>query len=302
MIKKSLAVFALVLLLHILIRDVIKPDIEITQAPWQANQQIGQRYLYSTDTIDNIIVGSSLTYHLNFEGTKEQITNISFSGESAHKGIGLTIARGKLQGLYPKRIYIEINTLDNYAISTFDETIYNPFLFFPRKYVPALRDGKQPFPWIATLSEKYVTPHIIPHQYKMFKEYLKYEEATTIEEKKTDFVPNERLNIITLAKDVELTMEDKLTNNLTTLIENGCEPIFLEMPVADKHRNSAKYATIRDVIERNFPASDFIHIQYPSDSNFQTYDGLHLTSMDSPRYSAYLRSVMDSISCVKKNN
>lgn len=303
MIKKSLIVFVVVLLLHIIIRDVLKPEIEITQVPWQANQQIGQRYLYSSENIQNIIVGSSLTYHLNLRETKEPVTNLSFTGESAHKGIDLTVARGKLQNVYPKRIYIEINTLDNYEKSIFDETIYNPFLFYPRKYVSALRDGKQPLPWLATLSEKYVTPHIIPHRYELFEDYLKYEESTSTKEvEKVDFVPNERLNIVELANNKELFMEQKLLKNLNTLIENGCEPIFIEMPVADKHRKSAKYSSIRATLERNYPVSSYIYISYPSDSNFQTYDGLHLTAIDNPRYSAYLRSVMDSISCAKKNN
>lgn len=305
MIKKSFIVFAIALLLHIVIRDIAKPEIEITQMPWQANQQIGQRFLYSTDTIDNIFTGSSISFHLDFDGTIEEITNIAFTGESAQKGVNLVATKGKITGLYPKKIYIEMNTLgklSNMRASVFDDIIYNPFLFYPRQYVHSLRDGKQPLPWVATLAEKYVTPHIIPHQYKLFEDHLKYVE--TEEEKRAkievvkNFVPNKRFNKTTLSQEEKDEIEHKFTTNLNHLIEHGCTPFFVEAPVSDKYRNSQEYVTIREIIERNY--SQYMYIHYPSDSNFMTYDGLHLTQTDRPRYSAYLRSIMDSITCAER--
>lgn len=302
MIKRSLFIFATALLLHIIIRDVVKPDVEVTQMPWQANQQIGQRYLYSKDTIQNIFTGSSMSFHLDFNGTKESITNIALTGESAQKGIKLVATKGKITGIYPKRIYIEMNTLSNMNPSVFDDIIYNPFLFYPRQYVSALRDGKQPLPWIATLAEKHMTPYIIPHRYEFLEKHIRYETTEEEENEKLktiiNFVPNERFNKTTLSQNQRITIENELTKNLSQLIENGCTPYFVEMPASDKYRYSQEYTTIREIIEKNYPKYAYIH--YPSDSNFQTYDGLHLTATDSPRYSAYLRSVMDSITCAEK--
>lgn len=292
--------FALALILHIVIRDVAKPNIEITQAPWQANQQIGQRYLYSPENAENILVGSSLTFHLDLAGTKDSITNLSFSGESAYKGIDLAVAKGKTSGVYPKKIFIEINTLDHYSRSTFDKIIYNPFLLYPRKFIPALRDGKQPLAWVATILQKHILHYFIPNRYTLFESYLKYEpNDREREEAKKAFVPNERLNISKLSPQAKLGIENKLVKDINLLIENGCEPIFFEMPVSDKHRLTKKYETIRAIIERNYPAKRYSYIGYSLDSNYQTYDGLHLSASDNPRYSAYLRASIDSISCLQ---
>lgn len=300
MIKKSLLIFAFALLLHIIIRDFVRPDIEITQVPWQANQQIGQRFLYSTQNIEDLVVGSSMSFHLDFSGTRDSITNISFTGESAHKGLQLILERGKMCGIYPQRVYIEMNTLSTYKQSVFDDIIYNPFLKLPRKYIPSLRDGKQPLPWVATIMEKNITPLIIPNKLSLLENYLMWTSNENEQDNKTakgDIVPNERLKDSDIPMEDELNIEKMLVNNINKLIEKGCEPIFYELPIREQYKASKRHKTLRAIIERNYPATEYSYIGYPIDSNFQTHDGFHLTAKDSPRYSSYLRSMIDSLSC-----
>lgn len=301
MIKKSFIAFAIILLLHIVVRDVLKPNVEITQVPWQANQQIGQRYLYDPNNSNNVVVGSSMSFHLDFAGTTDSIINLALTGESPHRGLELVIARGKMWGNYPKNIFIEVNTLDNYGTSIFNETIYNPFLIYPRKYIPSLRDGKQPLPWMATIAEKSIIPYIIPNKLTAFENYLRIDTPLENKSTKEDFAPNEIMKAIDLSEKQKSEMEKHFTSLVNTLLAKRCNITFYETPVNEKNRTSKKYAAIREMIERNYPADQYPYIRNPLKLNFQTYDGIHISAKDNPKYSAYLRAAIDSLSCKTQN-
>lgn len=302
MIKKSFIFFFIFLVLHIVVRDVLLPDVTLGQAPWQMNQFRAQEYLYSTEDIENVLTGSSISFHFDTSMAQDSIYNAAFTGESSHKGVSMIGARGKLFGLYPQVVLVELNTLDNYAKSTFEETLYNPFLFYPRKYIPSLRDGRQPLVFFAVLLEKYVTPHVIPHRYTLLEDILSPDRKEDVMDKEQKEVPvaHERLKALDISPKDKKNIEQRLNSELSALIENGCIPIFFETSVGENQRLSPKYQSLRDIVKNNYPPSDFLFVENPIDSAFQTYDGYHLTGQDNKRYARYLFSKVDSLIASRK--
>lgn len=304
MIKKTLIFFLIIFIVNILVRDVYKPNIYISQSMWQQNQISAQDYIYTdTDSIENIIVGSSMAMSGrlimdSLDGYK--FRNLAFPAEDSKEGLRLIIDKGT----FPKRVFIEINVILRNDDTGFYDILYNPILYPVRKEIPAFRDGKQPIPLLTTLVHKYITENIIPKRIEISK---------VVEEnkKKTANIGSPSLssqyNIIKyplrtkhLLSWDELTAFSQFKNYIKVLEENGVEIIFFEMPYNGAYCPSEKIPAYRQIMTESFPSDRYIYIPNPKCGTFSTSDGVHLEGEEAMRYTHYFKTQVDSLYKIRK--
>jgi hypothetical protein len=79
-----------------------------------------------------------------------------------------------------------------------------------------------------------------------------------------------------------------------TFRRKGVNVIFFETPVDTRIQNHPLTCLIRQQLRNRFPASQYPTIGVPVDK-YQTNDGVHLTSAENSRYTAYLRQQLDHL-------
>ncbi|MFN8294735.1 MAG: hypothetical protein U0T69_01000 [Chitinophagales bacterium] len=250
---------------------------QISQHQWQDNIIKAQNFIYATEkkAPENIIVGSSLSCRL-VQDSLQDFFNLSFSGQSVFDGLRILKARKNL----PKHLFIEMNVILKEEDKNFTGAILNPFLYSLKKYIPVLRDGKQPMA-IAGL---------------VLSEIIK--ETDNPDVQKVTSINQEALFLKTLnvqKKDYLNTPDKKLSETIFRQLkaytdyfqEKGVTIIFFEMPVHPSLCNLPKALVIREKFYINFPQNKYHYISMPDCSVYHTTDGIHLTQEETLVYTSY---------------
>ncbi len=286
MIKKALIGSLILLFTYALVRDVYKPNITIPQAQWQDNQIAAQSYLYNnTDNIENIIVGSSMAFWIHTDSLNN-FYNLAFGGESPKEGLNVI----KRKGVYPKRVFIEINLIVRENETDFYDILYNPIMYPLRKKTTIFRDGKQPLTLATALLESRVLRPIIPSNIPFFNikrkeavKTIKIDEPINNKKRSSHFSDNNN-QVIELLKEY-----------IDDLKEHGTEVIFFEMPSESIDCNSKKEPQYRTTAKTLFPPEEYIYIPNPECGSYKTSDGIHLRGDEALRYTRYFRRQVDSL-------
>jgi len=285
MIKKAIYVFLALFLINILVRDVFKPNIILSQAQWQDNQIKAQSYLYSDSVrFDNIIVGSSMAKSLIADSLNDlSFCNLYFAGESPKEGLDLILKKG----IFPQRVFIEVNRILKIDDSGFFDILYNPVLYPLREEVPVLRDGKQPLPLLTTLVETNITTKLIPERFSFFSN------------------EHSRKNNFVLGADPDSAMAEQnekqlkaigvLEEYIRLLEEQKVTIIFFEMPSDIVNCKSDEIPDYRKVINRLYSPDKYLYMPNPECGLFKTNDGMHLIGDDIIRYTHYFKTQADSL-------
>ncbi len=139
MIKKSILTFLILFVIYSVVVTT-KPSIGASQHQWQRNVIKAQKFLFNeTDTIKNVIVGSSLSSRLVVDNLPG-FYNLSFDGLCIYDG--LKIIRNKKA--LPQNVFIETNVLLRDESKDFTDALFSPILYFLTKHLIALRADKQP--------------------------------------------------------------------------------------------------------------------------------------------------------------
>lgn len=297
MIKKTLILTCILLAAHIIHRDYFKPDSRISMGQWQDNQIIAQEYLYSnTPPTNNIIVGSSVSKWI-YTDSLDNFTNLAFSGESAFEGLEL-ISHRKEQ---PKNVFIELNLiLKNNP--NFNKTLYNPFFYEIRKYIPALRDGRQPLSTLKELLLKYgIKYNIPPHQFQSFP-LFDTTKTPNIEQIKEGLRIEKReqyANMPRATNEEEQIAVTRLKNHINILESKGVNIILFEVPTGEAYCSSARSTGLREIILKEFPMSKYTYFPFIECGEYKTSDELHLTPKEALRYTLHFR---DQYNRLKESN
>lgn len=298
MIKKTLIFFIIFLIIHILIRDVYKPDILLSQAQWQGNQVMAQDYLYSDkyNGIENIIVGSSMASRLIMDSLNYlNFYNLAFGGGSPNEGFSVI----KSKGIFPKRIFVEINLMNKVKNNDFYDVLYNPVLYPLRKEIPAFRDGKQPLPLAIGLFDAYILTPVLPHRFSFFDRFKK-EEGN--EEKKINLAENEDTkDVIEAAFDTSMAAFAETQEYIADFEKNGTEIIFFEMPTDKTNCKEEGIPQYRILTEKNYPPNKYHYIPTPPCGSYTTSDGIHLGGGEIERYTHYFITQIDSLIRPERN-
>lgn len=271
MIKKSLFTFGIIFGIWSIILET--KNISVTQHLWQENLAAAEIFLFDTNKVDNIIVGSSLARRLPTKNLPD-FQNLSLSGQGVFDGLSLIKSKEKI----PNRIFIEINVLARRENTEFLDNIASP-LNSLKESIPALRADKQPLPSAIDFIHSKVTNKEISTKDRkvdgaVFKKLLERQE-------KSYSKPNDNK---LMEKQVSL-----LKKYINYFESKGANVIFFELPVNPKLVNLSRANQNRNRIIVEFPDHDFIKLP-PNTNLYTTVDGVHLTEEEAHMYMNYFKS------------
>lgn len=276
MIGKALLLFLALVILYCISIQVIMPSIQVSQHQWQTNSIKAQNFLYTADTCTNVVVGSSLSARLNVS----ELCNLSFVGLSAFDGLRMLESTNyKLS-----TIYIETNILFRDEDSDFTGQLTNPFLYYTKKYIPALRDGKQPLAIFAKTG--YETFRHIKNGNKKIATSV-----TTVDPVLFDKLLANQINLyatVPTSEEMNRSMS-KLQKFVEKFKKRGIRIVFFEMPVHEKLCDLPLSVQFRKSMRKAFPPAQYRYIPQPDCRAYHTTDGVHLTEQEAIRYVAYFR-------------
>ena len=298
MIKKALLSFFIIFITYtIIVTYVVNPHKFVSEHQWQDNQIKAQEYLYSnTDSIQNIIVGSSLADRL-VVGYLPDIYNLSMGGLGSFDGLQ-TITK---KGVYPKRVFIEMNKLDRKASTDFTTSLNNPVMTFLRKYFISIRDGKQPMGFIAIPYGEKITAYglylaqtvvhtiageIITREKKGLEEVDMVAKILPRLLEEESHIPN----TADLEKDAE-----NLKHYVDILEKNHVTVVFFEMPIQHQLCGLSKPEAIRKQFYKTFPRDKYQYIDMPDCNDYTTTDGLHLDKASAEKYTLLFKDAMNKL-------
>ena len=236
--------------------------------------------LNKSKSVENVIVGSSLSYRLFSKYFPSNYWNLSQGGGSFAQGVEIIKSSGK----FPKVILLEYNILERTI--TLGENLK------PGKFDVALKNSLK----INQTKNK-------PVDYMI---NLLYQSLNRKEPAETK--PNQKsMNVMMALQKEEFNKSlnlDRAKRNITFLKEsveffenNGVCVIFYEMPIACELSISTKSDDVRKIIFNNFPKNQYKYLPpYPCE-NYNTTDGVHLNQKSAKRLSTQMVEDIKSISC-----
>ena len=287
MIKKTIILAAFLLTAYFIFVAIVIPQRQVKQHQWQGNKINAQNFIFNdSDTIKSVIVGSSLSARIL---TKELsgFYNLSFAGQSIFDGLNILSKKETI----PKNVFIETNYLFRAEDPQFTASLFDSYPFYSQTYIPALRYGKEPLPMLISLLQ----------DWKDKKENNKVENKTTISQPSVQHPLFDKLIAYQITnysqKPDSLAMKNamvNLKNYVDILRSKHVNVIFFEMPV-NSHLCELPLSQVpRQAIHKLFPQNTFSYIDQPDCTNYNTSDGVHLTNLESEKYTAYFQ---DKIAC-----
>jgi len=243
----------------------VAPKITMYQNQWQKNYAFAQDFIYN-ESLDKIIVGSSMSARMENSFFDNKISNLSFTGGSVLTGLEII----KRKEIRVKTIYIETNVIFREKDKKLVSTIFSPVLWKMKKKIPALQEKYQPLNIVLTqLKGSYGKTHAMRMKEnidaKVFNVGYKEEEK--------------RYNAKSINYENSL---HELKNLINYFEKNGTRIIFFEMPIDVRLAQSIRAKQEREIIVNNFHNPWF---KKPKNSVYSTSDGIHLLYKSAYKYS-----------------
>ncbi|MFH0758627.1 MAG: hypothetical protein V2B15_15165 [Bacteroidota bacterium] len=292
MIKKSILIFLVLVVAWAIIIRVV--PFSASQHQWQENIIKAEQYIYGSETIDNVMVGSSLSTRLQTDSLNAYY-NLALSGQGILDGLNVLRRKKEL----PERVIVEINFLDRGENETFSNLVFSPTSFFLKRYFRILRAGQQP---LTAVGNGILIPLFELISGK--KEIDKGEAGTGTEGEAGTAVSDELFHkMVETNRDLytepidTATMDqqfEKLSDHIQYLKSNGVDVVFYEMPVNHQLTKLAKANYLRNRIMNDFHDEPFIGLPDYWERIITT-DGLHLTDGEATSYTRYLRNELSKL-------
>ena len=253
---------------------------QLSQHQWQDNIIKAQNFIYHTEgkAPENIIVGSSMSCRL-VQDSLQDFYNLSFSGQSVFDGLRILKAQKNL----PKHLFIEMNVILKKEDKNFTDALLNPFLYTLKKYIPVLRDGKQPMAIAGFLLSEVIkeTGNATTPTTSSVNQDALFMKTLNVQRKDYLNAPG---------KETSEAIFTQLKDYTDYFQQEGVDVIFFEMPVHPSLCNLPKAVVIREKFYQNFPRDKYYYIPMPNCNIYHTTDGIHLTQEETLVYTSYLKN------------
>lgn len=278
MIRRSLLVFAVLVVGYALYVKYAKPELNTVQHQASGNRISAEQYVFAPDVPDaTVIVGSSLSFRIELDSLPANTNNLSFGGLTVYDGLELVRRSGKK----PNRVIVETNMIFKEADRAFLDAVFQPGLYELRKAAPILREENQPSGVLVgylkrSVKEGDVSAASLADSMAISENLLNTNRALFA---KLPADTTQQRFLATLEREVK------------ALEANGTEVIFLEAPISEELMASPLARRTREVIQKHFPQ----HVYIRSDRPWRTTDGLHLQWHSAQRYSRWLGNELRSL-------
>ncbi|MBL7950203.1 MAG: hypothetical protein JNM62_00670 [Flavobacteriales bacterium] len=279
MIRRSLIVFAILVVGYALYIKFGKPELNTVQHQSSGNRISAEQYVFAPeDPNAMVIVGSSLSFRIAKDSLPANTSNLSFGGLTVYDGLELVRRSGKK----PKRVIVETNMIFKEADRAFLDAVFQPGLYELRQAAPILREENQP------------SGVLIGYIKRSAKEEGEGPGATepdsmAVSENLCD--TNRGIFAKVPADSTQQRFLNTLEHEVKALEANGTEVLFMEVPISGELMQSPLATRAREAVAQQFPQHTFIR----SDRTWRTTDGLHLEWHNAQRYSGWLAQQLRSI-------
>ncbi len=137
---KSLILVCVFIFIYSWVLQITQPDINTYQNQWIRNYSISEKFIYSNNRFDTIVVGSSLTGIFSEDAFGDDVFNLSFVGGSVLTGLDIV----KNKNVMPKTIYIETNIVERSLKKEMVKRLFTPIVWKIKKYLLSTRYTFQP--------------------------------------------------------------------------------------------------------------------------------------------------------------
>lgn len=253
---------ALVILYSVFLHYAPRPAVEAMQSQWQDNRFKLEKYRRLTIAPDVVVVGSSLSDRLKFEGEGGCVYNMALAGDSSLTGMGELLVSKNL----PKMVLVEINV--------------------PQKGLNQdLIDHASS--WTEKLSPIFYTDNIpINRLFSYVASMRKHDDSHDVVSKSAfeDALAMQTREFASNIPEPEFTRDMARFESLVSRLESkGVKVAFFDIPIQPVLEGSKRAEQIRDRFRSTFPANEQISYRALSTGvSIRTHDGLHMYS-DSAR-------------------
>lgn len=152
-ILKSILAFLIILSIYqwIIPTSLAKSEISY-QSWWQENKVKAQQFVFSEDTISQVLVGSSLSANLHLKKGQPFIYNLSFIGGGSLTGLEIIKKSNKL----PDTLLIEMNWVDRNIDQAMVNQLFHPLGSLITTQFTALQEINQPVNHIGNLLQEQI--------------------------------------------------------------------------------------------------------------------------------------------------
>ena len=141
MIRRSLLVFALLVVGYALYIKFGKPELNTVQHQASGNRISAEQYIFAPDEPNStVIVGSSLAFRIAMDSLPPNTINLGFGGLTVYDGLELVRRSGKK----PRRVVLETNMIFKDPDRGFLDAVFQPGLFELRKAMPCCAKRTSP--------------------------------------------------------------------------------------------------------------------------------------------------------------
>jgi hypothetical protein len=288
-VRPLLATFSFLSLYQILIfTNLVKPNNGMHQ--WQNNLIRQQRYAYQDySNLNLVLVGSSRTNNLPTSDISSSVINLGMSGGCAQTGIEVVDRKSSK----PVILLIEINeTITRKVDERVIGSIYNPFLYKLRLYIPMLREEYQPvitiYPKVISLVNKLINASGLTKKSKEIKPVVNLDKNLTntlinkvITSHNTPLQDDKRTLLIQEAEYIKL--------RIIQLRKDGVRVVLFDIPREPRIQATIAEKQTQALMKEVFPANHFEWLPEPPPRDWKTLDGEHLVSSDAKDYVAFLK-------------
>ena len=263
--------------------SISKPEIQANQGLWSENVILAQKFLYETpDKNYNCILGSSLSSLFYSDSLPKNLQVLGLKGLGVYDGLNLLMLKKTL----PDTIYIELNVLHRGPKPEFIEkmgstpielSLKKSLLFLQEKYIPAglfvsvieksIRNKKHSAPAIFLRDSVLFNSKLLMH-HNYYGSQLTKKEKFCIE---------------------------KICKILKDLQKKNVKIIFFEMPVDCSLAQMKLPKEITNEVNKIFYSGTYYSLPVVDCNNYQTTDGIHLTTADGKKFSGVFRRYIDSL-------
>lgn len=273
----------------LVITKIVMPFDGINQ--WQINFIKIQRYAYQAHSSSNIVlVGSSLTSNIKASYIGSQVINLGMSGGSAQTGIA-AVRRNTLK---PAILLIEVNeSINNRIDSQMIDSIYNPWLYYVRLYIPMLRQEYQPvsvfLPTVASLKSRLIKGNSSANKQQDSKQDVNIDPSLT---NTLIFQQIEANKIPLTEKEKSLLKQEAnyIKSQILQVEKDNVRVILFDVPIENRVQDTVRKQQIQALLRELFPINKFEWLPQPLPRHWRTSDGIHLVSSDAKDYAAFLKN------------
>lgn len=271
MIRRSLLVFALLVVGYALYIKFGKPELNTVQHQASGNRISAEQYIFAPDEPNStVIVGSSLAFRIAMDSLPPNTTNLGFGGLTVYDGLELVRRSGKK----PRRVVLEMNMIFKDPDRGFLDAVFQPGLFELRKTMPILREENQPSGVLVGYLKRSMNAG----------DGQVAAQADSMAMSENLLNTNRGIFSKAPADSTQQRFMATLSQEVKALEANGTEVVFVEIPISEELMESPLAIRAREVIQTLFPDHRFVR----SDRTWRTTDGLHLEWHNAQRYSRWL--------------